>query len=733
MRPGHQEVEIAVVVVIAPLRRAVAHPGQISVDIDKAAVVIAVDVSFIGAAGAGIAAQEEVEIIVVVIIAPGEDAGGELGQVGVDVDKAAVVVAEDTAEGIYRRQTVALPGDRQVEIPVIVVIAPNPVAIAHPGQTGMDIGKEEGRGEEGGGVAGDRHRTVIGQHRPAVLFADDESPSWDCKTGIGDIRDIDIETVVEDAQAVGQRITVHIQRTLPAEEIGAVDHRQGVARARLQQVAGLRGVIYGSGGHLKVVAGDLPQPVGRFYRHRGAAEKVQRRVNIKIAAVQNRNDIRDGGRHRKAQGGAGIGIGEHLIEVGAGVHRAAVLRKTDIRDRIDDGDGIDLIRPDIREEGVAGIVVEVAVHFRQGHAQAVHLPALQVQVGDGDEGRIDRHRIEVHPARRLQAGNGGVADPIPGSQGAVDAEQVVVIGHRHCGGILHQVGEAVLGLEDIVDDPDIAAGAAGHMHRVDKTGGGVDAVVVDVAVAGAVGQLDHFGGIGGVVNKIIGDQMAADRAGAVVHPHRHVAEIEMIGNNMRSVHPGQQNAVGEPGVEKAVADDIHLFHERPERKAGDADDVAPESQAGGKTVLYDAQPVGELIVTVDHVRGAVDQAAAADLHIFRLAQKIDNPAMLDAGRLQGEPFQAHKVGTAELHQVVGGGIDIVESQGHRAGIAALGAEGDGVERIRPGDIVNHQLLVVDPVEHLEAHRPVHAAQFHIVDRAAEIGIRPSAADAEAAC
>ena len=130
------EVEISIVVIVAPGTRCVTHPVQAGVDVGEGAVAVVV-VNFGGVGRAGVTSQQNIEIAVIVVVAPFCDALLASYQSRIDVgEDAAAVVAVHLALLSAR-----IPRHQDVEFAVVVVVAPRYPAAQESLQAGIDVGE----------------------------------------------------------------------------------------------------------------------------------------------------------------------------------------------------------------------------------------------------------------------------------------------------------------------------------------------------------------------------------------------------------------------------------------------------------------------------------------------------------------------------------------------------------------------------------------------------------------
>src|SRR5688500_18026391 len=116
---GQQDVEVPVVVIVAPGHRTGGESSQRSTGVGEGATIMAIDIADM--AGIRTAGQQDVQVSVVVVVAPGRRAEFDARQGGVDVEeRAAAEIAVDLAD-----TTGARPACQQdIEVPVVVVVAP---------------------------------------------------------------------------------------------------------------------------------------------------------------------------------------------------------------------------------------------------------------------------------------------------------------------------------------------------------------------------------------------------------------------------------------------------------------------------------------------------------------------------------------------------------------------------------------------------------------------------------
>ena len=120
------QVGISIAVEIGPGQIARLQAGQVQLRIDQAAVVVAVDAQF-AAAGDARAGHRQIEVLVVVVVCPGQVAVVEADEILVAAREGPeAVVDEDPGVGLLHavEHVVALAGECQVEIAVVVVVAP---------------------------------------------------------------------------------------------------------------------------------------------------------------------------------------------------------------------------------------------------------------------------------------------------------------------------------------------------------------------------------------------------------------------------------------------------------------------------------------------------------------------------------------------------------------------------------------------------------------------------------
>ena len=133
------DVQVAVIINIAPRHAAVRRTAQSSVDIgEHAATVVAID---LGDAGApvGEASQQDVQVAVAVVIAPsrrGAIADGR--QPGADVGEGAATIV---AVHLGNVAAAAAAGEQQVEVAVAIVVTPGDGALLDGRQARGDVGE----------------------------------------------------------------------------------------------------------------------------------------------------------------------------------------------------------------------------------------------------------------------------------------------------------------------------------------------------------------------------------------------------------------------------------------------------------------------------------------------------------------------------------------------------------------------------------------------------------------
>src|ERR1051325_9695927 len=116
---GEHDIQIAVVVNVDPLRRAGVDLCKCSADIDKCPVIITVNLAERTVAVAG---HQEIKVAVVVIVSPGCRGRPGPSESRLSVGERAVVVAiEDRIKRVAR---VGRAGDEKIEVPVVVIVHP---------------------------------------------------------------------------------------------------------------------------------------------------------------------------------------------------------------------------------------------------------------------------------------------------------------------------------------------------------------------------------------------------------------------------------------------------------------------------------------------------------------------------------------------------------------------------------------------------------------------------------
>ena len=133
---GEQDVQIAVVVVIAPDDRAVQDVLQPRADVGEESAFPAVHLGAIAEIG-GLAGQQDVQVAVVVVVAPGDRAVHDPRQPRADVGEGSLVVAVHDGNGVL----VVGAGKQDVQVAVVVVIAPVDRTAGNPLQPRSDVGE----------------------------------------------------------------------------------------------------------------------------------------------------------------------------------------------------------------------------------------------------------------------------------------------------------------------------------------------------------------------------------------------------------------------------------------------------------------------------------------------------------------------------------------------------------------------------------------------------------------
>ncbi len=167
---GQQQVEAAVAVVVRRADRREAQGGQVGARVGERTAVV-VQEPCLEAVGPE-AGCDEVEAAVAVDVAPGQAAQGQGGQAGVgDGRQGAAVVAE---QGRHRCFGGREPGQGQVKVAVVVVVAPGQAATQDRGQAGVGDGRQGAAVvaiEEGGGLVGRFHRAAARDRQVEVAVA----------------------------------------------------------------------------------------------------------------------------------------------------------------------------------------------------------------------------------------------------------------------------------------------------------------------------------------------------------------------------------------------------------------------------------------------------------------------------------------------------------------------------------------------------------------------------------
>ncbi len=134
------EVEVAVVIVVAPRGGGVVELWEFDCDFEEVTAVVVIEFGRVGAAG--FAGEDEVEVAVVIVVAPG--CGGTVADsddIGFDVGEAAAVVAVDFGDSVA---VGIVACDEDVEVAVSVVVRPLGDSVADSGEVDVDFVKGVG-------------------------------------------------------------------------------------------------------------------------------------------------------------------------------------------------------------------------------------------------------------------------------------------------------------------------------------------------------------------------------------------------------------------------------------------------------------------------------------------------------------------------------------------------------------------------------------------------------------
>ncbi len=134
---GQQQIEVTVIVVVAPYCCALVGCSQTDAAVHEDAAVVAVNAARTVVAGVD-PDDHQIEVAIVVVVAPGDGALGNAGEARGDVDQHPAVVAVDL--GVGGRGGRAGPADEnEVQVAVVVIVPPGRIAVGKPGQAGGDV------------------------------------------------------------------------------------------------------------------------------------------------------------------------------------------------------------------------------------------------------------------------------------------------------------------------------------------------------------------------------------------------------------------------------------------------------------------------------------------------------------------------------------------------------------------------------------------------------------------
>ena len=132
-----QNIEIAIVIIVAPGHGTGTNPAQAGANIAKNAAGILIGFSD-GVIPSIISREQNVEIAVVVIVPPSHGAKVNSSQPGANIAKDASGILIDFGDGV----TPAIHSREQnVEIAVVVIVTPGRGTVINPGQAGVNVGE----------------------------------------------------------------------------------------------------------------------------------------------------------------------------------------------------------------------------------------------------------------------------------------------------------------------------------------------------------------------------------------------------------------------------------------------------------------------------------------------------------------------------------------------------------------------------------------------------------------